>query len=211
MHEAFHEVRERAGQAPPPGRAGGVGEGPVLVDETLDDRVVAQPAAGLGRPTGQARQWAVVEYPRLAGQFVLLAEDQCGQGPPAEVGGADWNSGGRSIQLVIETAMSQSVELPDGEGQGVLVPNTDAGLELTLAVLSRQISACLFGRGLLRLGSSDAGWPAEGVAGFAVEGRLAMLVFESGMMEKPVIRSKFRWISLYSGYFDSPAKRTVRS
>jgi hypothetical protein len=65
----------------------------------------------------------------------------------AEVGGADWNSGGRSIQLVIETAMSQSVELPDGEGQGVLVPNTDAGLELTLAVLSRQISACLFGRG----------------------------------------------------------------
>jgi len=65
----------------------------------------------------------------------------------AEVGGADWNSGGRSIQLVIESAMSQSVELPDGEGQGVLVPNTDAGLELTLAVLSRQISACLFGRG----------------------------------------------------------------
>ena len=65
----------------------------------------------------------------------------------AEVGGADWHSGGRSIQLVIETAMSQSVELPDGEGQGVLVPNTDAGLELTLAVLSRQISACLFGRG----------------------------------------------------------------
>jgi len=65
----------------------------------------------------------------------------------SEVGGADWNSGGRSIQLVIESAMSQSIELADGEGQGVLVPNTDAGLELTLAVLSRQISACLFGRG----------------------------------------------------------------
>ncbi len=30
-------------------------------------------------------------------------------------------------------------------------------------------------RGLLRVGSSDAGWPAEGAPGFAVEGRLALL------------------------------------
>lgn len=74
--------------------------------------------------------------------IVVSTEDDSG-----EVGSADWNNGGRTIQLVIEIAMSQSVELPNGEGQGVLVPNTDAGLEMTLAILSRQISACLFGRG----------------------------------------------------------------
>ncbi len=65
----------------------------------------------------------------------------------SEPGGRDINNGAREIQLVIECAVSFVRPLPGIEDEEIVVPNTDATLELTLAILGRQISACLFGRG----------------------------------------------------------------
>ena len=71
--------------------------------------------------------------------------------------GADIDNGDRTVDFVIETALAKALSVtipPDGNPGGepipqivVSVPNTDAGLELSLAVLHRQIMACLWGRG----------------------------------------------------------------
>ncbi len=61
--------------------------------------------------------------------------------------GRDLNSGDRMIDLVVEIAIAKTVTLPGEEGAAIAVVDTDANLELTLAVLARQIAACLFGRG----------------------------------------------------------------
>jgi hypothetical protein len=73
----------------PPGRGGRVGQGLVFVDETADDRVVAEPAAGFGLPGPERLEAAVVDHPGLVGQLGVAAKDQVGQGAPAQVGGAD--------------------------------------------------------------------------------------------------------------------------
>lgn len=65
-------------------------------------------------------------------------------GKPA---GRDINNGDRLIDLVIETAISETIELPGEDGQVLMVADTDGNLELSLAVLSRQVDACLWGRG----------------------------------------------------------------
>ncbi len=65
-------------------------------------------------------------------------------GKPA---GRDINNGDRLIDLVIETAIAETIDLPGEDGQGLMVADTDGNLELSLAVLSRQVDACLWGRG----------------------------------------------------------------
>jgi len=69
----------------------------------------------------------------------------------ATPGGRDVNDGDREIDLTIEVAMASAVLLPAKDDLGELVqvsiPETDAALELSLAILTRQIMACLFGRG----------------------------------------------------------------
>ncbi|XAI96338.1 hypothetical protein [Microcystis phage Mae-JY30] len=75
--------------------------------------------------------------------FIVISTE----GDDATPGGRDLNNGAREIELVVEYAMSTTVPLPDGDGIEVVVRNTDAALELSLGILSRQISACLFGRG----------------------------------------------------------------
>lgn len=109
------------GQAPPPGRAGGVGEGPVLVDEALDDGVVAQPAAGFGWPGGQAGNRAVVEHPGLRGQFVVLVEDQCCKRAPAQVGGADTFAAVAASQGNATLAVAQHVRA-EASGHAQVAP-----------------------------------------------------------------------------------------
>jgi hypothetical protein len=77
---------------------------------------------------------------------VVSTEDEASK--PA---GRDIFAGDREIDLVLECSMTQVQPLPAKNGEEeqvmVLVPNTDAGLELALGVLNRQIIACLFGRG----------------------------------------------------------------
>ncbi|PNG65304.1 hypothetical protein TI06_22825, partial [Vibrio vulnificus] len=59
------------------------------MDETADDRVVAEPAAGFRFPAGQAVQRTLAQHPGLPQQLAVLTEDQRGQGAAAEVAGAD--------------------------------------------------------------------------------------------------------------------------
>jgi hypothetical protein len=59
----------------------------------------------------------------------------------------DIHNGDRTIDLVIETAIGQVIPLPGEDGSGLMVSNSDANLELSLAVLSRQVEACLWGSG----------------------------------------------------------------
>ena len=75
--------------------------------------------------------------------FISLSTEE-ESGKPA---GRDINNGDRLIDLVVETAIAKMIELPGEDGQGLLVADTDGNLELSLAVLSRQIDACLWGRG----------------------------------------------------------------
>lgn len=65
-------------------------------------------------------------------------------GKPA---GRDINNGDRLIDLVIETAVGKTIQFEGDDGQGLMVADTDGNLELSLAVLSRQIDACLWGKG----------------------------------------------------------------
>lgn len=80
--------------------------------------------------------------------IVVSTEDETSQPD-----GRDINNGTRTLDLVIELGLAQGVEieLPPAEGGGtavaVSVPNTDAGLELSMAIIGRQIFNCLFGRG----------------------------------------------------------------
>lgn len=61
--------------------------------------------------------------------------------------GRDVNTGDRTIDLLIDIAIGKAVPLKgDGDAE-VIAAATDAGLELTLAVIHRQIHACLFGFG----------------------------------------------------------------
>lgn len=75
--------------------------------------------------------------------FVAISTEDEGSNPS----GRDLNNGDRRIDLVIECAIGQIVPLPGEDGEGLAVSETDANLELSLAVLSRQIDACLFGQG----------------------------------------------------------------
>ncbi|MCR6673234.1 hypothetical protein [Devosia ginsengisoli] len=68
--------------------------------------------------------------------------------------GRDIFAGSRSIDFVIETAITKTVKLPAGQTPGdspeeisIAVVDTDGNLEMMLAVLGRQITACLWGRG----------------------------------------------------------------
>jgi hypothetical protein len=61
--------------------------------------------------------------------------------------GRDLNGGDRTIDLVIEVAIGQSIPLPNDEGFEFYVADTDAMLELSVAVISRQILATLFNAG----------------------------------------------------------------
>lgn len=65
----------------------------------------------------------------------------------ARPSGRDLNNGDRTIDLVIEIAIGQTVPLPAEGGEAFAVLDTDANLELSLAVISRQVHACLFGAG----------------------------------------------------------------
>lgn len=61
--------------------------------------------------------------------------------------GRDLNTGDREIDLLIEAGLSTATALEDGSGVAVSIPETDAGLELSLSILGRQINGVLFGRG----------------------------------------------------------------
>lgn len=91
---------------------------------------------------------AVLPIERLAPRsgpapFVAVSTEDEGSKPT----GRDLNNGDRTIDLVIEYAIGQVVDLPGAEGVGLQVSETDANLELSLAVLARQVDACLWGRG----------------------------------------------------------------
>ncbi|MNQ81651.1 hypothetical protein D3C85_966820 [compost metagenome] len=57
--------------------------------EAFDDRVVAQPAAGFRLPAAQSRKAGRLQYPGLARQLTVAAQDQVGQGAPTQIAGAD--------------------------------------------------------------------------------------------------------------------------
>lgn len=61
--------------------------------------------------------------------------------------GRDLNNGDRTIDFVVEIAMAQTVTLKDEEGDAVVILDTDANLEMQLAILMREVTSCLFGRG----------------------------------------------------------------
>ncbi|MBN9033699.1 MAG: hypothetical protein BGO05_05440 [Rhizobiales bacterium 63-7] len=61
--------------------------------------------------------------------------------------GRDLHNGDRTIDLVIEVAIGKTVALPGDGGTGVQVADTDANLEMSLAIVMRQVEACLFGAG----------------------------------------------------------------
>jgi len=61
--------------------------------------------------------------------------------------GRDLNNGDRLIDLVIETAVANALPMPGEEGQVLVVAESDATIELSLAILLRQIDATLWGRG----------------------------------------------------------------
>lgn len=61
--------------------------------------------------------------------------------------GRDINNGSTEVDLLIEVAMSKVTALPTGDEFAVDIFESDANLELGLAVLRRQVMACLFGRG----------------------------------------------------------------
>lgn len=80
---------------------------------------------------------------RGAQPFTAIAtEDEVGK--PA---GRDLNNGDRLIDLVIESMVASILPLPGEDGEAIVVAETDATLELSLAILSRQIDAALWGRG----------------------------------------------------------------
>ncbi len=52
---------------------------------------------------------------------------------------------GGTIDLVIEVAVMSIIEAQDGEGgPSIVIPSTDAGIELTLSLMTRQIKRALF-------------------------------------------------------------------
>ena len=61
--------------------------------------------------------------------------------------GRDLNNGDRVIDLVIESMIASVMPLPGEDGDAIVVADTDATLELSIAILSRQIEATLWGRG----------------------------------------------------------------
>lgn len=61
--------------------------------------------------------------------------------------GRDLNNGDRLIDLVIESMIAKIMPLPGEDGEAIVIAETDATLELSLAILSRQIDATLWGRG----------------------------------------------------------------
>lgn len=61
--------------------------------------------------------------------------------------GRDINNGDRLIDLVIETAIANVMPMPGEDGNVIVVAETDANLELSLAIHARQIDAALWGRG----------------------------------------------------------------
>lgn len=65
----------------------------------------------------------------------------------ARPAGRDINNGDRTIDLVIETAIAAVRPLENVDGVEIAIADTDANLELSLAILSRQITACLWGDG----------------------------------------------------------------
>lgn len=95
---------------------------------------------------------AIMPIDRMIGEdrapFIAVStEDEAGK--PS---GRDLNTGDRTIDLVIELAVGSVVPMegipPEGgDAIQLVVPETDGNLELALAVITRQITACLFGRG----------------------------------------------------------------
>jgi len=90
---------------------------------------------------------AVMPIDQIAGKeptpFVSIStEDET-----SKPSGRDLNNGDRLIDLVIEIAIGEVVELPGEDGEGIAIRDTDATLELALAILTRQINATLFGLG----------------------------------------------------------------
>jgi hypothetical protein len=64
--------------------------------------------------------------------------------------GRDLNTGQREVELLIEIGLTRAirVSVPNGQDRIELaLVETDAGLEASLAILERQVMACLFGRG----------------------------------------------------------------
>lgn len=61
--------------------------------------------------------------------------------------GRDVDNGDGEIDLIIEIAMTKIARLPSGDDYVVDIFQSDANLELGIAILRRQIMACLFGCG----------------------------------------------------------------
>ncbi|MNE69506.1 hypothetical protein D3C80_1652340 [compost metagenome] len=65
-----------------------VGQYPIFMNKALDNGVVTQPAQGLWLPAWQRGQRTVAQHPRLAGQFVVLTENQRRHRAAPQVAGA---------------------------------------------------------------------------------------------------------------------------
>lgn len=70
--------------------------------------------------------------------IIVSSEDE-----DVETKGFDVTGGERTVDLVIEIALAHQVEAQEG-GVTYLMPSTDAGLELTLSLISRQVMRTLF-------------------------------------------------------------------
>jgi hypothetical protein len=78
--------------------------------------------------------------------FLIVSTEKISGNPS----GRDINNGERDLELVMEIGVTKAitVSVPDGEDRIELaMVETDAGLEASLALLERQVMACLFGRG----------------------------------------------------------------
>lgn len=81
-----------------------------------------------------------------ASPFVIASTETIVSSPS----GRDINSGDRTIDLILEIALTRPVKIDvPGEGGSVEIAlvETDAGLEASIALLERQVLSCLFGRG----------------------------------------------------------------
>lgn len=85
-------------------------------------------------------QLATVDTPT---PFISVATEDESDTPA----GRDFQTGNRTVLLVIETGIAKVVPLEGEDGVGIVIQTTDANLELSLAILARQINACLWGRG----------------------------------------------------------------
>lgn len=164
--------------------------------EALSAELLAAPVRASVRSEMRRGQLSVVTVEVAGHAGVPALREWLGDSPlwAAAEGGSDYRAQvripvGAEPRLQLESGLAGlrlRLPAPFGKAAAERLPlryqsGLGSGEQLARLQLGSRLGAGLvwqdgrLRRGLLRLGSSDAGWPAEGVAGFAVEGRLALL------------------------------------